>query len=432
MSRNFLKGELHASDGMLPDGELGERKMLARPAEIFIFYCATVAYSIALFQRAMPASFAPHLIAELGITWEEYGYFSSIYLIAYLGSQIPAGMLVDKYGPSRIFLISLLLSFIGTIGQALVNTYSLVLFARAICALGDAFVFSVLIKMAATLFSKMQFAWVMSIVQLAGSMGVLFSTVPLRYALTMYSWKAILIDISIAVFVLLVLTLLSPSSYLSDNGLNEYKLAKEPLQNGGNGWKVLKHCIPTVFSYAAFYFIYIFLFSAWGDRYISNGIYLTSEGAATSLLCGTIGLSIGGLASGFILRTHKDPGWMSYRAALLLAGSSILLSLGSHGKIMVTAYVFLIGLSLGALSNSITATVRERFGLSNLSFVSAVHAVFGSGVNALLMPLLGIADDAPPSKFLFIFSASLIIPSMLLVLISFGLKKHAQEIEKSA
>ncbi|MCP4722623.1 MAG: MFS transporter, partial [Desulfobacteraceae bacterium] len=64
-----------------------------------IFIPFALGYFLSYLFRVVNAVIAPDLVADLGIDPSELGLLTSTYFIAFASSQIPLGVLLDRFGP---------------------------------------------------------------------------------------------------------------------------------------------------------------------------------------------------------------------------------------------------------------------------------------------------------------------------------------------
>ena len=113
---------------------------------------ATVAtaYAIAFLQRVSPQSVSLSFMQDFGTDAAGVAMLASSYFWGYTLMQIPAGLLVDRYGVKRVVLFSMAVSSLGSAAFALAPNLVDVFAARLIVACGDALVFTALLKLVAT------------------------------------------------------------------------------------------------------------------------------------------------------------------------------------------------------------------------------------------------------------------------------------------
>ena len=145
---------------------------------------ATVAfaYAIAFLQRMSPQTVGLSFMHDFGTDASGVAMLASSYFWGYTLMQIPAGVLVDRYGVKRVVLFSMAASALGSAAFALSPTLSGVFIARLIVACGDALVFTALLKLVAQNFSDERFGLMSGISQVSGYAGGVMATTPLAVA----------------------------------------------------------------------------------------------------------------------------------------------------------------------------------------------------------------------------------------------------------
>src|SRR5260370_12276044 len=115
---------------------------------------------------------------------------ASSYFWGYTLMQIPAGLLVDRYGVKRVVVFRMAASSLGSAAFALAPTLLDVFAARLIVACGDALVFTALLKLVAQSFSDERFGVMSGISQVSGYVGGVIATTPLAAAVSGFGWRA--------------------------------------------------------------------------------------------------------------------------------------------------------------------------------------------------------------------------------------------------
>src|SRR5258708_9715047 len=96
--------------------------------------------------------------------------------------QMPAGLLVDRYGVKRVVLFSMAASSLGSAAFALAPSLMDVFAARLIVACGDALVFTALLKLVALSFTDERFGVMSGISQVSCYVRGVRATPPLAAA----------------------------------------------------------------------------------------------------------------------------------------------------------------------------------------------------------------------------------------------------------
>ncbi|EON12903.1 major facilitator superfamily permease [Pandoraea sp. SD6-2] len=351
------------------------------------------------------------MVADVSISWVEYGYGASAYLLAYLAAQLPAGMTVDRFGARPVLLFSLCMSAFGLMLVILARHFAVLLLARIVTAVGDAFVYSALIKVASSEFRENRFALMMSTVQLAGYLGVSASTLPLAIGAGALGWRFSLL---VPFFVLITLLGLMTYGWLTRPTPQPASKVRSQRLTARNRLALIAHLAPTLAAFSAYYFMYIFIFSAWGSRYLVLGGLTTQTSVSSIVLTATVGLCVGGVLSGIALTRVSRPAIAACAASIgVLIAIGLMLSNGNPTS--TGAAMLLLGGSFGALSNAITATLRSCCGVKDISFASALHATLGNTVTAGLMPAFGVAAIGFEEHARMMLGLSLTVPTLIIL-----------------
>ncbi len=67
-----------------------------------LYFAFAAGYLLSYLFRTVNAVISPELTRELGLAPASLGLLTSAYFVAFAAMQIPAGMLLDRYGPRRV------------------------------------------------------------------------------------------------------------------------------------------------------------------------------------------------------------------------------------------------------------------------------------------------------------------------------------------
>lgn len=155
-------------------------------------------YLLSYLFRTVNAVISPELTRELSLTPGALGLLTSAYFVAFAAMQIPAGMLLDRYGPRRVEPALLLAAGAGALMFALAQGETGLLVARALIGLGVAICLMAPLKGIATWYPPERQASLGGWVMVAGGTGALLATAPLELALRFMSWRAVFVALSVA------------------------------------------------------------------------------------------------------------------------------------------------------------------------------------------------------------------------------------------
>jgi sugar phosphate permease len=69
---------------------------------VSVFLAFAFGYLLTHLFRVVNAVAGPAISADLGIDTAALGFLTSVYFLAFASMQLPLGLLLDRYGPSRV------------------------------------------------------------------------------------------------------------------------------------------------------------------------------------------------------------------------------------------------------------------------------------------------------------------------------------------
>ena len=165
--------------------------MRVRPFTYACLLFATLcgAYFLVFFQRLSLGAIMPSLAEDLELTPSMTGWLGSAFLYAYAATQIPAGLLVDNWGPRRTMLLLFGLGGVGGILFASATSLGAALAGRALVGVGMAVVTTASFKIMSNWFRAGIYARLVSIFMAVGGMGTFFAAAPLAALNDIFGWR---------------------------------------------------------------------------------------------------------------------------------------------------------------------------------------------------------------------------------------------------
>ena len=153
---------------------------------------AAAFYLFGFFQRVAPASLAGDLMRDFGLTAAALGNLSAFYFYAYAAIQLPTGVLVDRYGPSRLFFAGALLAGAGALLFALSPSMAGAALGRALIGAAHGFAWVSMLKLVAHWFPTTRFASMSGLSLAVGTLGAVLAGPPLRWLADDYGWRTVI------------------------------------------------------------------------------------------------------------------------------------------------------------------------------------------------------------------------------------------------
>ncbi len=161
----------------------------ARAAQVFFAFAFTYFFSALL--RAVTATLAPVFSSELGLQAADLGLLGGAYFFGFAAMQLPLGRALDSLGPRRVSAGLLTLALLGCAGFALAHSLPGLVAARILIGVGVAACLMAPLTCFRSLFSLEAQLRANSWMLMAGSLGMVASTLPVQWLLPLWGWRGL-------------------------------------------------------------------------------------------------------------------------------------------------------------------------------------------------------------------------------------------------
>ena len=351
-----------------------------------LFFC------VEYFARLAPSVMVPDLMRAFNVDALGIGILSGWFYVAYLGMQLPVGMLVDRFSPSKLLAFAAIISGISCFLLATADHLWVASLSRFLIGFGGAFAFVGTLKLATIWFCSKRFGLLAGTTQALGMLGAAGGEGPLAVLVTAIGWRDTMICIGSALTIVafLILTLVKEKIGQSTiinraQKLSSLKEIKEGLI------EVLKNKQTWVIS-----IIGGLLFSPtatfgelWGVTFLEHVQNLNHHSAAAAVSMIFIGWTIGGPLSGWFSDRigKRKPGVFISCIGSLLTLTTVLYCPNLPTPI-IFILLFLYGImntgvvNIYALSGEIN---RQSIAGISMSFINMSSVLLGF----LFQPLVG-------------------------------------------
>lgn len=156
-----------------------------------VFSCFAAAYMLSYAFRAINAVIAPALLADLAISNADLGLLSSAYFVSFASLQLPLGVWLDKYGARRTESVLLLFAAAGAAIFAMSSSLIGLWIGRALIGVGVSACLMAPLKAYRQWYAPERQSQLVSWMLMAGTFGVLATTVPVATALPYIGWRGV-------------------------------------------------------------------------------------------------------------------------------------------------------------------------------------------------------------------------------------------------
>ncbi|MGY4649525.1 sugar phosphate permease [Mycobacterium sp. URHB0021] len=133
--------------------------------------------------------------------------FVVLQVIVYAGAQVPAGLLLDRFGSKVLIIAGAALMASGQVALAFTESLPLAIGARAVVGLGDAVTFISVLRLVPHWFTPREVPLVTQLTGICGQLGQVLSAVPFIAVLTGPGWTTAYTSVAAMGLISIVLTL---------------------------------------------------------------------------------------------------------------------------------------------------------------------------------------------------------------------------------
>ncbi|HAT1993043.1 TPA: MFS transporter [Legionella pneumophila] len=365
----------------------GARNTLA--TSYFIFFLAASFYLYEFILQVAPSVMAESMMKTFGVTGQGFGVISAFYFYAYAPTQLPAGVLYDRYGPRKLMTFAIVLCAFGSAFFASTDSVFTACIGRFLIGIGSAFSFIGVLVLISRWFPPYYFAILAGVAQLMSSVGAMFGEMPLAALIDLVGWRSASFILAGVGFLLAILfwVFIRDYPHQQNQTIPDHYLRDE--------WKrlvaVCKHAYTWIIGgYAFAIWTPIAVFAAlWGVPFLQEKFQVSV--VAASGLCSMIWLGIG-VGSPVL-------GWLSDKLESRRIALIISAVLGLIATLIILywselsynwAYVVLFVLGLGAGGQTVSfAVVKENNTPELVGTASGFNNLSVLIGGAIFQPLVG-------------------------------------------
>ena len=176
-----------------------------------VFLPFALGYFISYFFRNVNAIIEADLVGDLGFSAASLGLLTSVYFISFAFFQLPLGLLLDRFGPRRTESVLLIFAALGALIFSMAESLSGLILGRLLIGFGVSACLMASFKAYVLWFPPDRLPLMNGLQMVAGGLGAMSATVPLRNALEFTDWRGVFLILSgLTLFSALVLWLVYP------------------------------------------------------------------------------------------------------------------------------------------------------------------------------------------------------------------------------
>ncbi|WP_367608136.1 MFS transporter [Legionella sp. W05-934-2] len=179
--------------------------LLSRLKPWLLWILAASFFFYKYFIQVSPSVMNAELMSAFSVKGAGLGHLAACFFYAYLLMQIPAGIILDKYGQRLMLSAAFFVCAGGTLLFAQSHSLWLAQLSRFIIGLSAAFSALICFKMISVWFPPKRFALMAGLSMSVAMMGAIFAEAPLSYLIQKSNWREALSIVAIPGFLLSVI-----------------------------------------------------------------------------------------------------------------------------------------------------------------------------------------------------------------------------------
>lgn len=253
---------------------------------------------------------------ELGLSPLQMGLLLSAFAWPYAIANLPAGFLIDKFGPKKMFMVAAVSWSAVTIVTAFAQTFAMLYVCRILLGVAESPFFSAGLKASQEWFSQRERSLPVSVINTGSQLGNAIAPPLLTMLLLSFGWRSMFIVVGVLGIVIAVVWWFSYRDPVEEEvlllkGENEERVSNAKTESDVSWFTLFRNrntWVMVLGAFSIFYTVWVFL--TWLPSYLekSRGFSLSETGwiAALPYLFGILGVLGGGAISTKLIENGKE------------------------------------------------------------------------------------------------------------------------------
>ncbi|MCH7634344.1 MAG: MFS transporter [Proteobacteria bacterium] len=406
-------------------------------AAVAIFLALFPGAAISHFHRTAVSVIAPDIMAEIGLTHQEFGTMASGMFFGIALAQIPTGILLDRFGPRITIPVMQIVAVAGTVMFAAADSLTDLFIARFLIGVGFGSTFMGGLVVAARWFPRDRFALVTALF-LGGSSGIgnLLAATPMAALTGWIGWRWAFAWVAVATLMVALFTYLIVRDAPPDHPYHSRRPETLSAVLKGIGPLLNTPRLAYIIALAMVgYPTLVAILGTWGGPYLHDVHGLDGIGRGNVLSVMAVAVIIGLVFFGPLDRYFDTRKWVVISGASLAAVVLAVLAMAPGlGLWQVTVLFALYGL-LGSFYVTNFAFARSLFpdhmvgrGITIVNFGNFIGVALTQVMTGLIVGHFAAADGPVPElayRLVFAYLAA----AMVLVLLFYARVRESRPSE---
>jgi predicted MFS family arabinose efflux permease len=368
----------------LPNTAVAPASPVRLVATCFLPFAA--GYFFSYFYRSVNAVVGPVLVAELDLDAGGLGLLTSAYFMAFATSQLPLGILLDRFGPRRVESALLLCAAAGAVVFGLARDVPQLTLGRALIGLGVSSCLMASFKANTLFWPPERLAVANGFILAFGGLGATVATLPVEWLLKVIDWRALFFCLggTTALVSVLIWTVVPERNIGTGGTLRDQVAALGAILRSAKFWRVAPITVTAQASFLAYQ-------GLWAGPWLRDVAGLSADSAAVAMffvaVAIIVGYGIGGmLADRLMLAGFRHRALLTWSVAMyLVVQIPLVLNVTTGSSVLWVAFSLLgtssiLGFSYLTRQFPVEMAGRVNSGLNLLVFLTAFAIQAGVGV----------------------------------------------------
>ncbi|WNM24805.1 MFS transporter [Demequina capsici] len=352
-----------------------------------VFGIASAVYFVAVIHRTALGVASVEAADRFAVEATALSMLAVLQIAAYAGMQVPAGVLIDRWGPARIMVAGSLVMAVGQLLMALAPSYGWALVARLLIGAGDAPIFIAATKLVGQHFPPQRVPVMLQVTGLIGQAGQLATAIPVAFVLHASGWSPtflVLAGVGVGAAVLAWWTLVRPTL-----GTDEER------PTGTSVAEALRTHWTTPGVRLGFWSHYIGPFSAntlallWGVPFFTTGQGRTPAEASLLLTCMVLtNIAVGPVIGALTAKHPMRRSWLVLGGASLTALAWIVVLVPSTPRPLWELVIFVMVIAAGGPMSLVGMDFARSFAVQGKAGSATGFVNMGGFVASIIAILL--------------------------------------------
>ncbi len=359
---------------------------------IWLLSALFMCYKYAL--EVSPSVMTSDLMREFSLDGAQMGNLAASYFYAYLIFQIPAGLLIDRWGPRCITTVAIVLSALGTGLLSQAATLEVAFLGRFLTGVGTSFAAVNCLKLIANWFPSRKFAFMAGLMMSVGMLGAVTGQAPLAHFISFFGWRHSMVTLSVAgvilAFVFLLVVRNRAPNHRAVNVMPDKPRVLKNLQSifrNPQAWALS--------FYSGFAFAPVSAFGGlWGVPFLQQAYGFSPTLAAKGSSLIFVGFAIGAPLFGWVSdRIGKRRPVMFWGTLIGGISLSLVLYVSHLPNLLLFFLLFLFGFSISSFLLCFTMIKEIHYpalAATTIGFMNAFDALFGAFSDPLTGKILDL------------------------------------------